>query len=37
MRELVDLDVMAKICHCANIEPVLGSEKFTKQVAVMVE
>ena len=37
MRELVDLDVIAKIRHCANTGLVLGTEKFRKQVAVMVE
>jgi len=37
MSELVDLDVIAKIRHCANTGLVLGSEKFRKQVAVMVE
>jgi putative transposase len=35
--ELVDLDVVAKIRHCANTGLVLGSEKFRKQVAVMIE
>ena len=37
MNELVDLDVISKIRHCANTGLVLGSEKFRKQVAVMVE
>ena len=37
MSELLDLDVMAKIRHCANTGLVLGTEKFRKQVAVMVE
>ncbi len=37
MSELVDLDVIAKIRHCANTGLVLGTEKFRKQVAVMVE
>jgi putative transposase len=36
MSELVDLDVIAKIRHCANTGLVLGSEKFRKQVAIMV-
>jgi len=37
MSELVDLDVIAKISHCANTGLVLSAEKFKKQVAVMVE
>ena len=37
MSELLDLDVIAKIRHCANTGLVLGTEKFRKQVAVMVE
>ena len=37
MSELLDLDVIAKIRHCANTGLVLGSKKFRKQVAAMVE
>ncbi len=37
MSELLELDVIAKIRHCANTGLVLGTEKFRKQVAVMVE
>ena len=37
MSELLDLDVIAKIRHCANTGLVLGTEKFRKRVAVMVE
>ena len=37
MSELLDLDVIAKIHHCANTGLVLGTEKFKIQVAVMVE
>ena len=37
MSEFVALDVIAKIRHCANTGLVLGTEKFKKQVAVMVE
>ena len=37
MSEFVALDVIAKIRHCANTELVLGTEKFRKQVADMVE
>ncbi len=32
MSELVDLDAITKIRHCANTGLVLGSEKFRKQV-----
>jgi hypothetical protein len=34
MSELLDLDVIAKIRHCANTGLVIGSEKFRKQVMV---
>jgi len=37
MSELLDLDVIAKIRHCANTGLVLGSEKFKKHVAIMVD
>ncbi len=37
MSELLDLEIIAKIRHCANTRLVLGTEKFRKQVAVMVE
>ena len=37
MSEFLDLDVIAKIRHCANTGLVLGTEKFRKQVADMVE
>ena len=37
MNELLDLDVIAKIRHCANTRLVLGTEKFRKQVADMIE
>ncbi len=37
MSELLDLAVIAKIRHCANTGLVLGTEKFRKQVADMVE
>jgi len=37
MSEILDLDVIAKIRHCANTGLVLGTEKFRKQVADMVE
>jgi len=37
MSELLDLDVIAKIRHCANTGLVLGTEKFRKQVADMVD
>ena len=37
MSELLDLDAIAKIRHCANTGLVLGTEKFKKQVADMVE
>ncbi len=37
MSEFVALDVIAKIRHCANTGLVLGTEKFKKQVADMVE
>jgi len=37
MRELLDLDVIAKIRRCTNTGLVLGTEKFRMQVAVMVE
>ena len=37
MSELPDLDVIAKIRHCANTGLVLGTEKFKKQVADMIE
>ncbi len=37
MSEFVALDVIAKIHHCANTGLVLGTEKFKKQVADMVE
>ena len=35
--ELLEQEVMAKIRHCVNKGLVLGSEKFRKQVAVMIE
>ena len=37
MRELLDPDVITKIRHCANTGLILGTEKFKKQVADMVE
>jgi len=37
MSEFVALDVIAKIRHCANTGLVLGTEKFRKQVADMIE
>ena len=37
MSELLDLEIIAKIRHCANTGLVLGTEKFRKQVAVLVE
>jgi hypothetical protein len=37
INELVDVDAVAKIRHCANTGLVLGSEKLRKQAAVMVE
>ena len=33
--ELVSLDVITKIRHCANTGLVLGSETFRKQIAAM--
>ena len=33
--EVLDLDVISKIRHCANSGLVLGSEKFRDQVAKM--
>jgi len=35
--ELLNLDVIARIRHCANRGLILGSEKFRKQVAAMIE
>ena len=35
--EILDVDVIAKIRHCANTGLVLGSEKFRNQVAKMVD
>ncbi len=35
--EILDVDVIAKIRHCANTGLVLGSEKFRNQVAEMVD
>ena len=37
MRKHVDLDVRAKLRHCDNTRLVLGTEKFRKQVADMIE
>ena len=37
MGEILDLDVIAKIRHCTNTVLVLGTEKFRKQVADMIE
>ena len=37
MSELLDLEIIAKIRHCANTGLVLGTEKFRKQVADMIE
>ena len=37
MSELLDLEIIAKIRHCANTGLVLGTEKFRKQVANMIK
>jgi len=37
MSELLEQQVMIKIRHCVNTGLVLGSEKFRKQVAGIIE
>ena len=37
MSELLEQQVMVKIRHCVNTGLVLGSEKFRKRVAKMIE
>ena len=37
MSELLEQQVIVKIHHCVNTGLVLGSEKFRKQVARMIE
>jgi hypothetical protein len=33
--EALDIDTIAKICHCTNTGLVLGTEKFRDQVAAL--